>query len=688
MKITDVLRRWWWSAQARRIVEWDTIKPFFTAAPAGLIILNADLQAVRLNPKMAEMIGEDADTVLGKTPREAIPLLAPIVEPILRRVSETHEAALNFPVSGEILKQPSVTKHWLASVFPLKARRGQKSPIGAIAVEVTHEVQFNDLARRQAMLEAGEELAKVGSFEHDCESGTQLWSANLCRMLGFGVVGQRVNESAFWKLVHPDDRGHVFQEIKWGMKMGGDYEYEARLILADDREHVFHTRGQVILGANGQPVKRRGVTQDITIRVEMERELKRSELRYRDLVERSHDLLCTHDPDGRIITMNEKPAQILGYPQEYYVGRLIPEMLPPVAGNAYNDYIERIMRDGHAEGLMPVVTRNGQLRIWRYQNVLERDDPRRPIIRGMAHDVTEAEQQKSQLLLFRSMLDMSNDGIEVYDPETLKLVEANLNAYSRLGYLRDEMIGRLISEIDDSVDKEMAEAIQLEVLASGAAIQQTLRRRKNGSTFHVEAKFSTLSLGREYLVAVVRDITERKCLEDNLASEGARARNLARVARSLTRPHKVRGILSNLLRKSTAIMNAPIGLAAVYGDHGQDRAVYLDRRDGEDAAYLMSEFKIADWVFANRKLYLSNDLEHDDFAPSSACQRIGLKSVLCVPINDHRNNEMIGFLAVFNRAGGFTEQDIETLEALSEIAAPPLLNSLSRKAKARGASAD
>jgi PAS domain-containing protein len=56
-----------------------------------------------------------------------------------------------------------------------------------------------------------------------------------------------------------------------------------------------------------------GTYEDITARKLAEDALRD---RYRDLVESSQDLVCTHDLSGRILSVNLKQAQLLGYARD------------------------------------------------------------------------------------------------------------------------------------------------------------------------------------------------------------------------------------------------------------------------------------------------------------------------------------------------------------------------------------
>src|SRR5262245_10383134 len=117
--------------------------------------------------------------------------------------------------------------------------------------------------------------------------------------------------------------------------------------------------------------------------------LDRSEKRYQHLVENSLGLICTHDLDGIVLSVNPAAANSLGYEPRDGVGRNLRDFLAPPTRHRFDHYLARIKEHAHDSGVMRVLRTDGTERIWMYRNILYAEPGSRPYVLGHAIDVTE-----------------------------------------------------------------------------------------------------------------------------------------------------------------------------------------------------------------------------------------------------------------------------------------------------------
>lgn len=137
---------------------------------------------------------------------------------------------------------------------------------------------------------------------------------------------------------------------------------------------------------------------------------------------------------------------------------------------------------------------------------------------GVSVDITARKLAEDSTSLFRKLMDGSNDAIEVLDPRNLQFLDVNAKACLDLGYTRQEMLSMTAYDINVTLDDSVRNHVDQRLREAGFVIVEAQHRRKDGSTFLVEMNIKHVHLGRGYIVAVVRDITQRKDTEENLSS--------------------------------------------------------------------------------------------------------------------------------------------------------------------------
>ncbi len=235
---------------------------------------------------------------------------------------------------------------------------------------------------------------------------------------------------------------------------------------------------------------------DVTVQRVAETAIRESESRYRQIVEGSLGLVCTHDMDGKILSINEHGASGLGYTVPEVVGKTLQDFTEPERRSLLERYFEDLRSKEEAQGLLHLRNARGDERAFAYRNrVVAPVDGERYVL-GFGVDVTEQIRAEAQLnTLSRqsdSVLESVGDGIFALDLEG-RITLVNPAAATMLGYRQEEILGRNMHElihhtrVDGSAYPKEESPIQasLEHLST-VRIANEVFWRKDGSSFAVE----------------------------------------------------------------------------------------------------------------------------------------------------------------------------------------------------------
>lgn len=160
--------------------------------------------------------------------------------------------------------------------------------------------------------------------------------------------------------------------------------------------------------------------------------------------------------------------------------------------------------------------------------------------------IAERKKAEEKMRLFRNLIERSNDCIFAVEPKWGRFIDVNNRACDSLGYTRKEFLNTVtMKNIEESIPDDSAWRQQIqEIRDKGDIVKEALYRRKDGKKFFVETSLKLINQDKqEYIIAIARDITERKRAEAKLK---AAQEKLLETARKVGMAEVATGVLHNV----------------------------------------------------------------------------------------------------------------------------------------------
>jgi len=219
---------------------------------------------------------------------------------------------------------------------------------------------------------------------------------------------------------------------------------------------------------------------NITERKKIEEQVIRSEKRYRDLFNYSQALICTHELDGRIISVNPAILHALQYTEPEMVGKSIKAFIPISQQPLFEkNYLDVINKNGRSQGVFSIVNKSGKKLYVLYQNYKVEEPGKEPYIIGFSQDITQrilAEQElvQAKMLSEESMNAkknfLANMSHEIRTPMNGILGVSALMAKTKLDKEQQNFLGiiqdaanNLLAVINDILDFEKIDAGKMQL---------------------------------------------------------------------------------------------------------------------------------------------------------------------------------------------------------------------------------
>jgi PAS domain S-box-containing protein len=232
----------------------------------------------------------------------------------------------------------------------------------------------------------------------------------------------------------------------------------------------------------------------------------------------------TLDRDGTICGLNLNGARMLNKERSGLVNSNFKLFISSDTLSVFNNFFQKVFETNSKVSCEVKLVTKGNPSIFVHLEGFVFEEEQKCLVTAV--DITGCKRAEEALCesvqLFHGLFNASPDAIILIDPHdtiaSWPIIDCNEAACKMNGYTREEMVGHSIDVLNETEGTKEERIAYFENLRQKGTIHmETYHRHKNGHIFAIEVSTSIVNLGgREMVLGIDRDITERKLAEEAL----------------------------------------------------------------------------------------------------------------------------------------------------------------------------
>ncbi len=424
------------------------------------------------------------------------------------------------------------------------------------------------------------------------------------------------------------------------------------------------------------------IYRDITERTKVEEELRRSEERFRALVENLDEGITIFDTQGKSVYQAPVVRRILGWELGERIGSSVFDIIHPDDLPRINEYFAWLLEHPGEKRTIEARARHkdGSWQMLEVDGINLLDNPALQGIVVVYRDISERIQSEEALRhseeRFRAIVENLEEDISIVDPQGTILYEAPVRTRI-LGREPEERMDRSVFDLThpDDLPRVKESFSRLLQQPGGRLTEEVRARHKDGSWRSLMVEGSNLldNPALQGIVILSRDITSRKQTEAQVQRHLQRISALREVDTAILTVLDMRITLDLILRQVTEQLGVDAAAIMLYNPASMELEV-VAKRGFKTSTLAQTRARLgqdyAGRVALERRMLHIPDLSSErSVSPHlSVYQAEGFTAYIAVPLT--AKGEIEGVLEIFHRQPfDPAPEELEFLETLANQAA-------------------